>query len=63
MMPRPCRREVRLPFTKHQGPPSDAPNEPLPSTHRPAYIVYLVMMGVVVFGTYVLYLHSKKVCR
>eukprot|EP00198_Chlamydomonas_reinhardtii_P012907 XP_001702244.1 predicted protein [Chlamydomonas reinhardtii] len=30
---------------------------------KPAYIVYLVMMGVVVFGTYVLYLHSKKVCR
>ncbi|KAG2424486.1 hypothetical protein HXX76_014538 [Chlamydomonas incerta] len=30
---------------------------------QPAYIVYLVMMGVVVFGTYVLYLHSKNVCR
>ncbi|GLI71133.1 hypothetical protein VaNZ11_016220, partial [Volvox africanus] len=29
----------------------------------PAYVVYLVMMAVFVFGFYVLYLHSKKVCR
>ena len=30
---------------------------------RPAYIVYLVALGVVVFGCYVLYLQCKKVCR
>ena len=40
-------------------PPPLCPSPPL----RPAYVVYLVMMGVFVFGFYVLYLHSKKVCR
>ncbi|GFR49777.1 hypothetical protein Agub_g11717 [Astrephomene gubernaculifera] len=30
---------------------------------QPAYVIYLVMMGVFVFGFYIVYLHCKKVSR